>query len=88
VADYKQKSGIPTLVADPRRTATVIGLEDINPRNSLHLQTLNGDISYQNAIAHVLLTKYPEPRRRLAAQNGSIGIHAAEGALFTAAGER
>ena len=60
VADYKQKAGIPTLVADPRRTATVIGLEDINPRNSLHLQTLNGDISYQNAIAHVLLTKYPE----------------------------
>ncbi len=60
VADHKQKTGIPTLVADPRRTGTAIGLEDINPRNSLHFATLNGDISYLNAIAHVLITKYPE----------------------------
>lgn len=60
VADHKQKTGIPTLVSDPRRTGTVIGLEDINPRNSLHIPTLNGDISYLNAIAHVLLTKYPD----------------------------
>ena len=59
VADHKQKTNIPTLVSDPRRTGTVIGLEDINPRNSLHFATLNGDISYQNAIGHVLLTKYP-----------------------------
>lgn len=58
-ADHKKRMGIPTLVADPRRTGTVIGLEDIDPRNSLHIPTLNGDISYLNAIAHVLLTKYP-----------------------------
>ena len=60
VADHKQRHDIPTLVADPRKTGTVIGLEDINPRNSYHIQTLNGDISYLNAIAHVLLTKYPD----------------------------
>jgi len=60
VADHKQQTDIPTLVSDPRRTGSVIGLENINPRNSLHIQTLNGDISYQNAIAHVLLTKYPD----------------------------
>ncbi|MEK6234359.1 MAG: molybdopterin-dependent oxidoreductase, partial [Planctomycetales bacterium] len=59
VADHKQKNNIPTLVSDPRRTGTVIGLEDIDPRNSHHLATLNGDISYLNAIAHVLLTKHP-----------------------------
>ncbi|MBL1216224.1 MAG: hypothetical protein D8M59_01875 [Planctomycetes bacterium] len=60
VADHKKRKDIPTLVSDPRRTGTVIGLEDINPRNSHHIQTLNGDISYHNAIAHVLLTKYPK----------------------------
>ncbi len=60
VADHKKRHGIPTLVSDPRRTGTVLGLESINPRNSYHLQTLNGDISYHNAIAHVLLTKYPQ----------------------------
>ena len=60
VADHKQRKDIPTLVSDPRTTGTVMGFESINPRNSYHLQTLNGDISYHNAIAHVLLTKYPE----------------------------
>ncbi len=60
VADHKQKKGIPTLVSDPRRTGTVTGLEDIDPRNSFHFQTINGDISYLNAIAHVILAKYPE----------------------------
>lgn len=60
VADYKKRKDIPTLVSDPRKTGTVIGLEAINPRNSYHLQTMNGDLSYQNAIAHVLLTKYPD----------------------------
>ncbi|MDP6443698.1 MAG: molybdopterin-dependent oxidoreductase [Pirellulaceae bacterium] len=54
VADHKMKNGVPTLVSDPRRTGTVIGLEDINPRNSIHIATLNGDISYLNAIGHVL----------------------------------
>jgi anaerobic selenocysteine-containing dehydrogenase len=60
VADHKKRKNIPTLVSDPRATGTVFGLEAINPRNSYHLQTLNGDISYHNAIAHVLLTKYPQ----------------------------
>ncbi len=60
VADYKKRKGIPTLVSDPRVTGTVLGLEAINPRDSLHLQTFNGDISYLNAIAHVLLNKYPQ----------------------------
>ncbi|NIV48153.1 MAG: molybdopterin-dependent oxidoreductase, partial [Gammaproteobacteria bacterium] len=56
VADYKKSADIPTLVSDPRRTGTVQGLEAINPRNSYHFATLNGDISYLNAIAHVILT--------------------------------
>ncbi len=60
VADHKKRKNIPTLVSDPRKTGTAIGLEAINPRNSYHLQTLNGDISYHNAIAHVLLKKYPQ----------------------------
>jgi anaerobic selenocysteine-containing dehydrogenase len=60
VADYKKRTGIPTMVSDPRVTGTVFGLESINPRNSYHLQTLNGDISYHNAIAYVLLTKHPQ----------------------------
>ena len=59
VADHKKQADIPTLVSDPRRTGTVQGLENINPRNSSHFATLNGDISYLNAIAHVILTKYP-----------------------------
>lgn len=60
VADHKKEADIPTLVADPRRTGTVQGLEHINPSNSHHFATLNGDISYLNAIAHVILTKYPK----------------------------
>jgi anaerobic selenocysteine-containing dehydrogenase len=60
VADHKKRMDIPTLVSDPRTTGTVVGLEAINPRNSYHLPTMNGDVSYHNAIAHVLLTKYPE----------------------------
>ncbi len=60
VADHKMKAGIPTLVSDPRRTGTVIGLEDINPRNSMHIATLNGDISYLNAIGHVLWNDHRE----------------------------
>jgi anaerobic selenocysteine-containing dehydrogenase len=60
VADHKKQNNIPTLVSDPRRTGTVQGLESINPRNSHHFATLNGDISYLNAIAYVILTKYPE----------------------------
>ncbi|MDP6117584.1 MAG: molybdopterin-dependent oxidoreductase [Planctomycetota bacterium] len=60
VADHKKNTGIATLVSDPRRTGTVTGLEDINPRNSHHFATINGDISYLNAIAHVIINKYPE----------------------------
>jgi len=60
VADHKHRHDIPTSVADPRKTGTVVGLEDINPRNSYHIPTLNGDISYLNAIAHVLMKKYPQ----------------------------
>ncbi|MDP6778692.1 MAG: molybdopterin-dependent oxidoreductase [Candidatus Latescibacteria bacterium] len=60
VADHKKNTGIPTLVSDPRRTGTVQGLERINPGNSHHFATLNGDISYLNAIAHVILTRYPK----------------------------
>ncbi len=60
VADHKKEADIPTLVSDPRRTGTVLGLESVNPRNSHHFATLNGDISYLNAIAHVILTKHPE----------------------------
>ena len=60
VADHKQEADIPTLVSDPRKTGTVHGLENINPRNSHHIATLNGDISYLNAIAHVILKDHPE----------------------------
>jgi anaerobic selenocysteine-containing dehydrogenase len=60
VADHKKAADIPTLVSDPRRTGTVQGLESINPRNSYHFATLNGDISYLNAIAYLIITKYPE----------------------------
>ena len=60
VADHKKRTGIPTLVSDPRSTGTVAGLAGINPDNSYHLPTLNGDISYHNAIAHVLLKERPE----------------------------
>ncbi|MHC4441927.1 MAG: molybdopterin oxidoreductase family protein [Planctomycetota bacterium] len=59
-ADHKKRRDIPTLVSDPRKTGTVIGLEAINPRNSHFIQTFNGDIGYQNAIAYVLLTKHPQ----------------------------
>ncbi len=60
VADHKKEADIPTLVSDPRKTGTVMGLESVNPRNSYHFPTLNGDISYLNAIAYVILTKYPD----------------------------
>lgn len=60
IADYKSKSGIPTLVVDPRRTGTVQGYEEIDPKNSYHFSTINGDIAIHNAIAHVLLTKHED----------------------------
>ncbi len=60
IADYKSKSGIPTLIVDPRRTGTVAGYEGIDADSSYHFSTINGDISIHNAIAHVLLTKHED----------------------------
>ncbi|MCA9770926.1 MAG: molybdopterin-dependent oxidoreductase, partial [Myxococcales bacterium] len=61
IADYKSKSGIPTLVVDPRRTGTVQGYEEIGGKeNSYHFSTINGDISIHNALAHVILNEHPE----------------------------
>ncbi len=60
IADHKQRNGIPTLIVDPRRTGSVQGYEGINPENSYHMQTINGDISIHNAIAHVLLTDHED----------------------------
>lgn len=58
-ADHKKKKDIPTVVVDPRYTGTAKGYHDINPNNSIHVPVLNGDISFLNAIAHVLLKEYP-----------------------------
>ena len=60
VADHKAKTGIPTLVVDPRRTGTVQGLEDVNADNSFHFPTINGDISIHNALAFAIMEKYPD----------------------------
>lgn len=60
VADHKKKNGIPTVVVDPRRTGTVQAFEAIDPRTSTHFQTINGDISILNAIAHVIIKDHPE----------------------------
>ncbi|WJW74806.1 molybdopterin-dependent oxidoreductase [Thiohalobacter sp. IOR34] len=60
IADYKKRSNIPTVVVDPRRTGTVMGYEDINPDNTVHVPILNGDISFLNAIAHVLLKEHDD----------------------------
>lgn len=60
VADAKSRKNIPTLVVDPRRTGTVMGLEEINPANSHHFPTINGDISIHNALAWALMEKHPE----------------------------
>ncbi len=59
-ADHKKKNNIPTVVVDPRRTGTVMGYEDINPDNTVHVPILNGDISFLNAIAHVLLKEHKD----------------------------
>ncbi len=59
-ADHKRKTDIPTVVVDPRRTGTVMGYEDVNPDNSLHVPILNGDISFLNSIAHVLLQEHDD----------------------------
>ncbi len=60
IADHKKKKDIPTVVVDPRRTGTVMGYEDINDKNSVHVPILNGDISFLNSIAHVLLKDHDD----------------------------
>lgn len=60
IADHKRKADIPTVVIDPRYTGTAKGYEDINEKNSVHVPILNGDISFLNAIAHVLLKDHPD----------------------------
>ena len=60
-ADHKSRTGIPTLIVDPRRTGTVQGYEEIGgTENSYHFPTINGDIAIHNAIAHVILTKHED----------------------------
>lgn len=59
-ADHKRKNDIPTVVVDPRLTGTVKGYSDINPDKSVHVPILNGDISFLNSIAHVLLKDHPD----------------------------
>ncbi|MDQ6992884.1 MAG: molybdopterin-dependent oxidoreductase [Mariprofundus sp.] len=60
IADYKKKANIPTVVVEPRNTGTAQGYADINPDNSVHVPILNGDISFLNALAHVLLKDHPD----------------------------
>jgi len=59
-ADHKKKTDIPTVVVDPRHTGTAQGYADINPKNSIHVPILNGDISFLNSIAHVLLKDHKD----------------------------
>tara|TARA_Y100000310_G_scaffold312339_1_gene359544 strand:- start:4280 stop:6961 length:2682 start_codon:yes stop_codon:yes gene_type:complete len=59
-ADHKKKNDIPTVVVDPRHTGTSMGYEDINRANHVHVPILNGDISFLNAIAHVLLKDHDD----------------------------
>jgi len=60
IADYKKKTGIPTVVIDPRFTGTAEGYKQIKPSNSVHVPILNGDISFLNAMAHVMLKEHPD----------------------------
>jgi anaerobic selenocysteine-containing dehydrogenase len=60
IADHKKKNDIPTVVCDPRLTGTTKGYQDINPNNTVHVPILNGDISFLNSLAHVLLTDHPD----------------------------
>ena len=59
-ADHKRKTGIPTVVVDPRLTGTQKGYSDVDPDNSVHVPILNGDIAFLNALAHVLLKDHPD----------------------------
>jgi len=59
-ADHKRKNDISTVVVDPRYTGTAKGYQDINEKNSVHVPILNGDISFLNSIAHVLLKDHKD----------------------------
>ncbi len=59
-ADYKEKSGIATLVVDPRRTDTVQGFEQIDAATSYHAPVINADIAFLNSIAHVLIKEHED----------------------------
>ena len=59
-ADHKKKDNIATVVVDPRYTGTSKGYADINPDNHVHVPTLNGDISFLNSLAHVLLKEHDD----------------------------
>jgi anaerobic selenocysteine-containing dehydrogenase len=59
-ADHKKQANIPTVVVDPRITGTSKGYQDINPDNHVHVPVLNGDISFLNALAHVLLKEHDD----------------------------
>ncbi len=59
-ADHKKKTGIATLVVDPRRTATVQGFEAVDADNSYHAPVINADIAFLNSIAYVLLEDHPD----------------------------
>jgi len=60
LADHKKKTGIPSVVVDPRETGTTMGYRDIDPSNHVHVPILNGDISFLNALAHVILKEHPD----------------------------
>lgn len=60
IADHKKKKDIPTVVVDPRYTGTAKGYQDINRENSVHVPVLNGDISFLNSLAHVLLKDHDD----------------------------
>ncbi len=59
-ADHKKKTDISTVVVDPRYTGTSKGYAEINESNHVHVPVLNGDISFLNAMAHVLLKEHPD----------------------------
>ncbi len=59
-ADHKKKKNIPTVVVDPRNTGSSQGYADINPDNHVHVPVLNGDISFLNSLAHVLLKDHSD----------------------------
>ena len=60
IADHKKKNNIATVVVDPRYTGTSKGYTDINADNHVHVPVLNGDISFLNALAHVILKDHKD----------------------------